>query len=112
MLQLWVAWRRACGFGLALAINSLTKYTKVYIFIMLKSFKYRLRPTKKQEKTLLAHIEECRLLYNQLVCARVQAWDKESLSRYEQQATLPMLKHSVNLFLLSILKFSSKYARE
>ena len=56
---------------------------------MLKSFKYRLRPTKKQEKILLAHIEECRLLYNQLICARVQAWEKnkESLSRYEQQAT-------------------------
>ena len=61
---------------------------------MLKSFKYRLRPTKKQEKILLAHIEECRLLYNQLICARVQAWEKnkESLSRYEQQATLPMMK--------------------
>ena len=61
---------------------------------MLKSFKYRLRPTKKQEKVLLAHIEECRLLYNQLVCARVQAWqkNKESLSRYEQTKTIPLLK--------------------
>ncbi len=69
---------------------------------MLKSFKYRLRPTKKQEKTLLAHIEECRLLYNQLVCARVQAWgkNKESLSRYEQQATLPMLKQQRKSFSL------------
>ena len=61
---------------------------------MFKSFKYRLRPTKKQEKVLLAHIEECRLLYNQLVCARVQAWqkNKESLSRYEQTKTIPLLK--------------------
>lgn len=61
---------------------------------MVKSFKYKLRPTKKQENILLAHIEECCLLYNQLVCARVQAWkkNKESLSRYEQQATLPLLK--------------------
>ena len=61
---------------------------------MLKSFKYRLHPTKKQEKVLLAHIEECRLLYNQLVCARVQAWqkNKESLSRYEQTKTIPLLK--------------------
>ena len=61
---------------------------------MVKSFKYRLRPTKKQVKILLAHIDECRILYNQLLCARIQAWkkDKESLSRYEQQATLPMLK--------------------
>ena len=61
---------------------------------MLKSLKYRLRPTKKQEKVLLAHIEECRLLYNQLVCARVQAWqkNKESLSRYEQTKTIPLMK--------------------
>ncbi len=50
----------------------------------------------------MAHIEECRLLYNQLVCARVQAWEKnkESLSRYEQQATLPMLKQQRKSFSL------------
>ena len=61
---------------------------------MVKSFKYRLRPTKKQEKILLAHIDECRILYNQLLCARKQAWEKrkQSLSRYEQNKTLPMLK--------------------
>ncbi len=67
---------------------------------MVRSLKYRLRPTKKQENILLAHIEECRLLYNQLVCARVHAWkkNKESLSRYEQQATLPMLKQQRKSF--------------
>ena len=61
---------------------------------MFKSFKYRLCPTKKQENILLAHIDQCRILYNQLVCARIQAYenDKVSLSRYEQQATLPTLK--------------------
>ena len=61
---------------------------------MLKSFKYRLRPTKKQEKILTAHIEECRLLYNQLVCARVQAWQQKhkSLSCYDQIKTIPLMK--------------------
>ena len=61
---------------------------------MLKSFKYRLRPTKKQEKILLAHIEECRLLYNQLVCDRVQAWQQkhQSLSCYNQIKTIPLMK--------------------
>ena len=61
---------------------------------MLKSFKYRLRPTKKQENILLAHIDQCRILYNQLLCARVQAWKNEnkSLSQYDQTNTLPMLK--------------------
>ena len=69
---------------------------------MLKSFKYRLRPTKKQATLLKGHIEECRLLYNQLLASRVQAWenDKESLSRYEQQATLPMLKQQHTPFSL------------
>ncbi len=67
---------------------------------MVKSFKYRLRPTKKQEKILLVHIDECRLLYNQLVCARVQAWEKnkESLSRYDQNKMLPLLKEQHNGF--------------
>ena len=61
---------------------------------MLKSFKYRLRPTKKQEKILTTHIEECRLLYNQLVCARVQAWEQKhkSLSCYDQIKTIPLMK--------------------
>ncbi len=69
---------------------------------MVKSFKYRLRPTKKQEKILLAHIEQCCILYNQLLCERIQAWKKkkESLSRYDQQETLPMLKKQYNPFSL------------
>jgi putative transposase len=67
---------------------------------MVKSLKYRLRPTKKQEKTLLAHIDECRLLYNQLVCARIQAWEKnkENLSRYDQNNMLPLFKQQHNGF--------------
>ena len=69
---------------------------------MVKSFKYRLRPTKKQEKVLLAQIDECRILYNQLLCARIQAWknNKQSLSRYEQNKTLPMLKNQYKPFSL------------
>ena len=61
---------------------------------MVKSFKYRLRPTKKQENILMAHIEECRLLFNQFLCARIQAWKNEnkSLSRYEQNKIIPLMK--------------------
>ena len=61
---------------------------------MVKSLKYRLRPTKKQEQILLAHIDECRILYNQLLCARIQAWKNEnkSLSQYDQTKTIPLLK--------------------
>ena len=61
---------------------------------MFKSFKYRLRPTKKQEKILTAHSEECRLLYNQFLCVRVQAWEQkhQSLSCYDQIKTMPLMK--------------------
>ncbi len=61
---------------------------------MLKSFQYRLCPTKKQKKILLAHIEACRLLYNQLLAARVQSWENEqkSLSCYDQIKKLPLMK--------------------
>ncbi len=67
---------------------------------MVKSFKYRLRPTKKQENILLAHIDQCRILYNQLVCARIQAWKNEnkSLSQYDQTKTIPMLKQQHTAF--------------
>ncbi|MDE2697514.1 MAG: transposase, partial [Gemmatimonadota bacterium] len=51
---------------------------------------------------MLAHIEQCCILYNQLLCERIQAWkkNKESLSRYDQQETLPMLKKQYNPFSL------------
>ena len=67
---------------------------------MVKSFKYRLRPTKKQEQILLAHIDECRILYNQLLCARIQAWKNEnkSLSQYDQTKTIPLLKQQHSAF--------------
>ena len=43
---------------------------------------------------MLAHIDECRILYNQLLCARIQAWKNEnkSLSQYDQTKTIPLLK--------------------
>ena len=67
---------------------------------MVKSLKYRLHPTKKQENILLAHIDQCRILYNQLLCARIQAWKNEnkSLSQYDQTNTIPLLKQQHTAF--------------
>ncbi len=57
-------------------------------------FKYRLYPTKQQQRLLDAQLEECRWLYNHLLAARCDAWEqrRESLRLYDQQATLPALK--------------------
>jgi putative transposase len=61
---------------------------------MHKTFKYRLYPTKLQQRLLEQQLEECRWLYNELLAARRDAWEQrqESLRLYDQQATLPALK--------------------
>jgi putative transposase len=59
-----------------------------------KTFKYRLYPTKQQQRLLEQQLEERRWLYNGLLAARREAWEQwqESLRLYDQQATLPALK--------------------
>ena len=61
---------------------------------MRKTFKFRLYPTKQQQRLLERQLEECRWLYNTLLAARRDAWKQrhESLRLYDQQATLPALK--------------------
>src|SRR2546421_10474911 len=61
---------------------------------MLKMLKYRIYPTKKQEKKLKETLEECRWLYNHLLEMRKTAYEQEgkSLSLYGQQETFPTLK--------------------
>ena len=61
---------------------------------MRKAFKYRLYPTRQQQRVLADHLEACRRLYNCLVCDRVQVYENrgESLSLYDQHSKLPFLK--------------------
>jgi putative transposase len=61
---------------------------------MRRTFRYRLYPTKQQQRHLEKQLEECRWLYNHLLAARRDAWQgrQESLRLYDQQATLPALK--------------------
>src|SRR6516225_157148 len=61
---------------------------------MRKTFKYRLYPTKPQQRLLDQQLEECRWLYNHLLAERRDAWEQrqESVRLYDQQATLPALK--------------------
>jgi putative transposase len=61
---------------------------------MLKTFKYRIFPSKKQISTLESTLEECRWLYNHFLSEKKIAWEKhkKSISLYDQQANLPTLK--------------------
>ncbi len=61
---------------------------------MIKTMKYRLKPTKKQAHILDSQLEECRTLYNHFLEARKRAWEEErvSLTYHKQAVTLPTLK--------------------
>jgi hypothetical protein len=43
---------------------------------MLKSFKYRLYPSKRQQRLLSEQVEELRWLWNTLLAERKQAWEE------------------------------------
>jgi putative transposase len=64
---------------------------------MLKSFKYRLYPTKRQQRLLSEQLEELRWLWNTLLAERKQAWEEqqETIDYYDQKAELPSLKADV-----------------
>jgi len=61
---------------------------------MLKSFTYRLYPTKRQQRLLSEQLEEVRWLWNTLLAERKQAWEerREAVDYYEQKAELLRLK--------------------
>ncbi len=61
---------------------------------MLKTFKYRIYPTKKQVRIMSQWLEECRWLHNYFLEERRKAWEerKESLSYHKQANELPELK--------------------
>jgi putative transposase len=61
---------------------------------VLKTFKYRLYPTKQQQCLLDERLEECRWLYNHLLAVRRDEWEQrqESSRYYDQPMNLPALK--------------------
>jgi putative transposase len=60
-----------------------------------KTFHYRLYPTRKQQRALEQTLDECRWLYNRFLDQRKTAWDErqETIGLYDQHAQLPPLKH-------------------
>lgn len=58
------------------------------------TYKFRLHPTKSQEKILVSWLETCRFLYNYFLEERKKSWEnnKKSLNYYNQATELPKLK--------------------
>jgi putative transposase len=61
---------------------------------MLKTYKYRLYPNKSQQVLLNKHLGACRWLYNYGLAKKIEAYtkDKTTISRFDLQAQLPVLK--------------------
>ena len=61
---------------------------------MRKTFKFRIYPTKIQEKSLNSQLESCRMLYNHFLSEKKELWENQqkSISMYDQHAQLPGLK--------------------
>ncbi len=63
-------------------------------YLMLKSFRYRLYPSKNQERLLSSTIETCRRFYNDCLAERRGAWQNEqrNIGKYEQLRKVKLLK--------------------
>jgi putative transposase len=70
---------------------------------MLKAYKYRIYPTKEQETLLQKHFGCSRWVYNWALAERVKFYEKEkkTISVYELQAKLPILKSQTETAWLS-----------
>jgi len=64
--------------------------------MIMKTFQYRLYPTKKQANTLSQQLEELRWLWNTLLAERKTAWEErqETVNHSDQIKELPILKVS------------------
>jgi putative transposase len=61
---------------------------------MLKTYKYKLYPTKAQKRQMSETLFACSLVYNRCLAQRKESWEKEqrSISSLEQIKQLPTLK--------------------
>jgi putative transposase len=61
---------------------------------MLKAFKYRLYPTKKQANQFNQHIGSCRFVYNWALDTKIKTYEQtgKSVSRYDLNKMMPALK--------------------
>jgi putative transposase len=76
---------------------------------MLKTFRFRIYPTKREKMTLERMLEECRWVYNQTLALRRDAWKerKERTSYYSTTKLLPKWKKerpSLNIVYSQVLQ--------
>ena len=60
----------------------------------MKTYKYKLKPTKEQEATFESWVNTCRYLYNIALSERIMVYEmrKKSVSKFDQYNQLPLIK--------------------
>jgi putative transposase len=78
----------------AFAFYQDTLYTKHVL-----TFKYRLYPTKSQQRTMSQHVEDSRLAYNHLLETKKHLWETEhrNLTKIEAQSVIDSYRRTVGL---------------
>jgi len=102
-------WREApCHLGMGMkryvtvgdkyCLQKVTAPVEYTVRMLMKTFQYRLYPTKGKQRLLTQQLEECRWLWNTLLAERKQAWEehRQAVDYYEQKAELPGLKADVH----------------
>ena len=76
----------------------------------MKTFKFRLNPTRQQRTLLSNTLELCRWVYNETLATRKNAWEQEkkSLSWYDTIKLLPVWKKEKPELVRSIPRFCRK----
>lgn len=66
----------------------------------MKTYKFKLKPTKEQEVTFESWVNSCRNLYNLALSERIMVYEmrKKSVSKYDQYNQLPLLKKEYTWF--------------
>lgn len=66
------------------------------LMLMMRTFKYRLHPSRSQERVLEQWLRQCCLLYNAALEQRITAWrqQRRSITRFDQTAQLTELRRS------------------
>jgi transposase len=79
----------------------------------MKTFKYRLRPSKSQRTQLNRLLELCRWGFNKTLAIRKNIWEQEkkNLSLYDTNKLLTIWKRIPN-WRVSILRFCRMFKRE
>ena len=77
---------------------------------MLRTYKYRIYPTQEQAENIDTQMFSCGRLYNKMLKQKIDLYKRKgiSISQYNQQKQIPLLKDNKEIYKLSGNEIKSK----